>query len=765
MYIRSLSIQNLRSFESEELPLCYPGQELTPATGNVPHLDNITLLLGSNGAGKTTVLRAAALSTLAPVLAMGSGYVPYALVRRVRGRPTGEGRAEARVVLHAQDGQKEGEEAEVKATLVAPTRGYTDRFVIDTHPPRWQVRLYEEEESPAFLVLGYGSTRRVETGPGSVEGWAKERVLRYRRVAGLFEEHMTLMPLSTWLPRVKDRKRQHEVVELMNQLLPDTKMLAKWEDTENPEALFRRGGSVLPYPALSDGYRAFICWVGDLLYHLNMICPKGKQLVEMRGVVLVDEVDLHLHPEWQRHLVPSMSRTLPRLQFILTSHSPIVVGTLSSQNVLLLTEQEKPGGVRVTHVRRPGEELYGLSADQILTSDSFGLESSRDERFFEQLKEAAGKAREGGAEDALRFMRMVAGGAVAEGAPTYTAPQHTPLVLRVSEEVWGVEWSPDGRRLASASDNGAVLLWDAQTGQQQALLRGHEAVVWVVAWSPDGRRLASASSDGTVRLWDVQTGQQQALLQGPEGSVDSIAWSPDGRRLASTSDDGTVRLWDVQTGQQQALLRGHDGAAVTVMWSPEGKRVASGASDRAVLLWDVQTGQQQALLRGHDGAVWSIAWSPDGRRLASASSDHTLRLWDVQTGQQQALLRGHDGAVYSVAWSPDGRRVASASEDRTVRLWDVQTGQQQALLRGHEDAVNFVAWSPDGRRLASASSDHTLRLWVAHPEQPETFPGVRSKPPSLPASDTKQSVQHPTAKAPKKRASPQRKAPRRQRRE
>ncbi|HEX8819917.1 MAG TPA: AAA family ATPase, partial [Archangium sp.] len=559
MYVRSLSIQNLRSFESvEDLRLCHPDDGTPPVTAGVPHLDNVTLLLGSNGSGKTSVLRAVALSTLAPVLAMGSGYVPYALVRRVKGRQE-EARVKAHVVLHEQDGLGEGKEEDLEATLAASPKSYTDRFVIERQPPPWHVRLYDEE-SPAFLVLGYGATRRVETGPGSVEGRAKERILRYRRVAGLFEEHMTLMPLAAWVPQVarKDKKRHQEIVTLMNELLPDdTRMLGKWEEREDPESLFQRGGSVLPFPALSDGYRAFICWVGDVLYHLHMICPKGQRLVDMRGVVLVDEVDLHLHPEWQRHLVPSLSKAFPRLQFVLTSHSPLVVGTLSSQNVLLLEEREQSGGVKSTVVVRPGEELYGLSADQILTSPSFGLESSRDERFFDRLKDVAEKAREGGADEALRFMRMVAGGAVAEEAPVPTLPDRELLVLRGHKDaVANVAWDPKGRRVASASADHTVRVWDGETGDELLVLRGHDAVVNGVAWDPEGRRLASASDDHMVVVWDGETGKELSVLRGHEDGVIDVAWDPAGHRLASASQDKTVRVWDGKTGKELSVLRG-----------------------------------------------------------------------------------------------------------------------------------------------------------------------------------------------------------------
>jgi eukaryotic-like serine/threonine-protein kinase len=294
-----------------------------------------------------------------------------------------------------------------------------------------------------------------------------------------------------------------------------------------------------------------------------------------------------------------------------------------------------------------------------------------------------------------------------------TAPPVGTLLLTLTNHTSSVAlvtWSPVGQRLASASDDGTVRLWDGVTGQLQGTLRDHTEKVNAVAWSPDGTRLASASDDGTGRLWDAATGQPLALLRGHTGSVYAVAWSLDGRYLASASWDKTVRLWDGVTGQPLTILTGHTSDVRAVAWSPVGHRLASASDDRTVRFWDGTTGQPLASPRNHPGYVYAVAWSPDGRRLASAS-DERVRLWDGATGQSQATLTGHSRSVRVVAWSPDGQRLASASDDGTVRLWDGRTAQLQGLLMGHTGMVNAVALSTDGTRLASASWDHTVRVW------------------------------------------------------
>ena len=280
-----------------------------------------------------------------------------------------------------------------------------------------------------------------------------------------------------------------------------------------------------------------------------------------------------------------------------------------------------------------------------------------------------------------------------------------------TNRVSAVAFSPDGRRLASGSDDASVKIWDAEAGQEILTLKGHAASVISIAFSPDGRRLASASADASVKLWDVETGVLLRTFNGHASGVFCVVFSPDGHQLVSASADTTLKLWDVENDTAIRTFSGNVFGVESVAFSPDGRRFVSGGADSTVRLWDAESGEQLRMFKGHAWNVGTVAFSPDGRRLATGSSDRLLKLWDLETGEEIRTFTGHASFVTSVAFSPDGRQLASAGGDRTLKLWNTATGEQIRTFKGHSWVVRGVAFKPDGRQLASASWDQTLKLW------------------------------------------------------
>ncbi len=158
--------------------------------------------------------------------------------------------------------------------------------------------------------------------------------------------------------------------------------------------------------------------------------------------------------------------------------------------------------------------------------------------------------------------------------------------------------------------------------------RGHSGGVITVAWSPNGRRIASVSDD--VQVWDAADGGHVFTYRGHSDYVRAVAWSPDGRRIASGSNDTTVQVWDAADGSHVFTYRGHSSILEAVKWSPDGKRIASGGDDQTVQVWDAVDGSHVFTYRGHSEDVTTVAWSPDGKRIASGSADHTVQVWQAE---------------------------------------------------------------------------------------------------------------------------------------
>ncbi|HEX5836593.1 MAG TPA: BTAD domain-containing putative transcriptional regulator, partial [Anaerolineales bacterium] len=286
------------------------------------------------------------------------------------------------------------------------------------------------------------------------------------------------------------------------------------------------------------------------------------------------------------------------------------------------------------------------------------------------------------------------------------------LSVQHDDIVEDVAYSPDGTRLATASDDGTARVWDAATGEE--LLNLETGPSASVAFSPNGKLLATADYEArTVSLWDAVSGEKLLTLAGHSAGVNHIAFSPDGAQIASAGEDKSVKIWDVATGQLLLTLTGHKDIVSSVAFSPDGTELATGSWDHSVKVWDARTGVELLSFSEYSEPA-EAAFSPDGTRLV-ISFGEGAEVRELSTGGQLFTVSGHTSLVERVLFSPDGEQIATVSIDGTVKLWSAQSGTELMTLAGHTSSVFSAAFSPDGTYLVTASGDGTARVWNISP--------------------------------------------------
>ena len=272
-----------------------------------------------------------------------------------------------------------------------------------------------------------------------------------------------------------------------------------------------------------------------------------------------------------------------------------------------------------------------------------------------------------------------------------------------------------------------MFLWNAHTGELMGRLEGHRSYVNSLRFSPDGRLLASASEDQTVGLWTLAALRRTFEL--PHGaSVDAITFSADGQQLASTGD-GIIRIRDPATGRliRSWKANSENFVAAAVAFSPDASLLAS-VSGETVKVWDAATGALRSVFTCPHRVWEAVAFHPGGQRLYT-SGFGIIKEYELD---RRELLDDATAAIDAAAVSPDGRYVASASRDRIVRIYDAASGQLTRSLSGHSGAVRTLAFSPDSVLLATGSSDKTIKLWnVADGRLVRTWSGHRDEVSSL----------------------------------
>jgi len=277
--------------------------------------------------------------------------------------------------------------------------------------------------------------------------------------------------------------------------------------------------------------------------------------------------------------------------------------------------------------------------------------------------------------------------------------------------VCSVAVSRDGASVACGTWSDAIHVFDIKSGAESYRFYGHLNHARALAFSPDGSRLASASDDYDIRIWDLEAARTATTLAHRD-RVGALVFSSDGKRILSGSNDMLARLWDVQSGQELQVLSGHAAAVSTVALSPDSRFAASGSADRTVRVWDLQSRLLSRRSPSHSAMITSIAFAPSGDWLASASEDSTIRIWDAASGEELRVLNGHTARVSSIAITPDGASLASSSSDGTIRIWDVASGGQKFVLQCETPNVFNVAFVANGHRVICADGAR-LQLWDA----------------------------------------------------
>ncbi len=267
--------------------------------------------------------------------------------------------------------------------------------------------------------------------------------------------------------------------------------------------------------------------------------------------------------------------------------------------------------------------------------------------------------------------------------------QHDRPVMqyRSSASVTAVALSPDNQLLASANEDGSIILWDlAEKTPRETFAHVHDARINDLSFSRDGRQLASVGADGLVILRSLADGSTLVKrLDDKSISLNSVAFSPDGSLIAITADDEVLRVHDTKTLDQKHKFSGHTGQIHCAEFSPDQRWLASGGEDKIIRIWSLAEDKLASELLGHSADVTSLNFSGDGLRLLSGSRDTSAKLWDVSRSipnsttslntnnsadlRELLTLEQHSSDVISVQFSPDGSEVLTAGMEGQAILW------------------------------------------------------------------------------------------------
>lgn len=275
--------------------------------------------------------------------------------------------------------------------------------------------------------------------------------------------------------------------------------------------------------------------------------------------------------------------------------------------------------------------------------------------------------------------------------------------------VQAVAVTPDGSRVASASEDKSLRLWDAVGGTELCRLADHAGWVSDVAFSPDGQHLASCAHDGAVRMRTAAGAIEWYAEERHRARC--LAFSPGLPTLLAVGfDDGACVIWRADDGEEWMRLPGDGKPLGSLAFCGSDRLAISHAGQDRIMLWDLPQRAVTSLeIRGT--RIRALAAHNATGVLCAACADGELRVWNLDSWTEPGRLRGHRGAALAVCFTPNGTSLLSAGQDKTIRAWRLDGLREVQRLEGHDGAVSALALDGSGRLLASGSQDESVALW------------------------------------------------------
>jgi WD40 repeat protein/serine/threonine protein kinase len=297
-------------------------------------------------------------------------------------------------------------------------------------------------------------------------------------------------------------------------------------------------------------------------------------------------------------------------------------------------------------------------------------------------------------------------------ARIWTLETNRDLSLPHAQPLFSAVFSPDGKRIVTASRKNLVQVWDAATGARVFILRTADRTERA-GFSPDGRYIVAADFQDAGVIWDALTGKMITRLTHVGGVGEHyIEFSPDGRQLVTAGYDGSVQVWSPESGLPLLPPFPHQGPVYTARFSRNGRRLVTAGFDGMAYVWDIMSEQPGTPLAGVQGRYTRAAFSPDGRYVALAAG-RSARVWNVAGHEPLGRPVEHAGLITDLSFSPDGSRLVSAGRDKTARIWATTTGQPVAPPLQHEHMVQSASFAADGKRIVTACDDKKVHFWNA----------------------------------------------------